>query len=66
MDLEDIMLSTVIQTEKDKHHMITLMWNLKNKTNKQMNKKQNQSYKYRELNWKLTKGRGMGKIDEVE
>ena len=29
MDLEIIMLSEVDQTEKDKHHMATYMWNLK-------------------------------------
>ena len=32
MDLEIIILSEVNQTEKDKHHMISL-WNLKNDTN---------------------------------
>ena len=29
MDLEGIMLSEIIQTEKDKHHDFTHMWNLK-------------------------------------
>ena len=35
MDLEGIMLSVIIQTEKDKHCIICMiyMWNLKNKTN---------------------------------
>ena len=32
MDLEDIMLSEISQTEKDKYCMV---WNLKNKTNEQ-------------------------------
>ena len=34
MDLEGIMLSEISQTEKDKHCMMSLKWNLKNKTNK--------------------------------
>ena len=32
MDLECIMLSKVSQTQKDKYRMISLMWNLRNKT----------------------------------
>jgi len=32
MKLEDIMLSEINQTEKDKCHMISLIWNLKTKT----------------------------------
>ena len=34
MDLEIIILSEVSQTEKDKYHDITYMWNRKNNTNK--------------------------------
>ena len=33
MDLEIVILSEVNQTEKDKYHAITDMWNLKNGTN---------------------------------
>ena len=33
MDLEIIILSEVSQTEKDKYHGITCVWNLKNDTN---------------------------------
>ena len=33
MDLENIMLSEISQSEKDKYHMISLMWNLMNKLN---------------------------------
>ena len=33
MDLEIIILSEVSQSEKDKYHDITYMWNLKNDTN---------------------------------
>ena len=32
MELECIMLSKVSQTQKDKYRMISLMWNLRNKT----------------------------------
>ena len=39
MDLEGTMLSEISQTEKDKYHMISHIWNLKNKTNKQTKKK---------------------------
>ena len=34
MDLENIMLSEISQKKKDKHPVITYMWNLKNKTSK--------------------------------
>ena len=33
MDLENIMLSEMSQSEKDKYHVISLMWNLMNKLN---------------------------------
>ena len=33
MDLEIIILSEVSQTEKDKYHMVSHMWNLKYDTN---------------------------------
>ena len=33
MDLENIMLSEISQSEKDMYHMISLMWNLINKIN---------------------------------
>ena len=35
MDLENIMLNETSQSVKEKHHMISLMWNLMNKVNKQ-------------------------------
>ena len=31
MELECIMLSEISQSEKNKYHMISLMWNLRNK-----------------------------------
>ena len=36
MELECIMLSEVSQSEKDKYHTISLMWNLRNKTDEHM------------------------------
>ena len=33
MVLENIMLSEISQLEKDKYHMISLIWNLMNKLN---------------------------------
>ena len=32
MELDSIMLSEIGQSEKDKYHTFTLMWNLRNKT----------------------------------
>jgi len=32
MELEGIMLSEISQSEKDNYHMISLIWNLRNKT----------------------------------
>ena len=39
MELETIILSEVNQSEKDKYHMISLMWNLRNKMNEYRGKK---------------------------
>ena len=36
MALEEIMLSKISQIEKEKYHMISLMWNLGNRTDEQM------------------------------
>lgn len=46
MDLEGIILRERSQREKDKYHMISQMWNLKNKMRK--NKKTETDSKYRE------------------
>ena len=37
------MLSETSQSEKDKYHMISLMWNLRNKTNEQRGKKERET-----------------------
>ena len=39
MNLVSIMLSEMSQTEKDKNHMISLMWNIKQKATNNMNKR---------------------------
>ena len=43
MDLEIIIVSEINQTEKDKYHNITYMWNLKNDTNALIYKKETDS-----------------------
>ena len=44
MDLEGSMVSEISQSENDKYHMISLMWNLKNKINGQTKQKQTHRY----------------------
>ena len=39
MEAESILLSEINQSEKDKYHMIPLMWNLRSKTNEQRKNK---------------------------
>ena len=51
MDLESIMLSEISQSQKDKCHMISYMWNLRNKTNNQRGKKERQT-KEQTLNYR--------------
>ena len=44
MDLENIMLSEISQTEKDKNYFITYqVWNLKNNTNEHIHKTETDS-----------------------
>ena len=50
MDLEGIMLS---KSEKDKYHMITRMWNLKNKINAQTKQKHTHRYEERTDGYQL-------------
>ena len=60
MDLEGIMPSETSQTEKDKCRMISSMWNLKHKTNKQNKTKQKLTHRYREQTSGHQSGGGMG------
>ena len=38
-EVESTMLSKISQSEKDRYHRISLMWNLRNETDKQRGKK---------------------------
>ena len=58
MDLEGMMLSEVIQTEKDKLYDFTYMWNLKNKATEQTEQKQ--SHRYREQRGSYQRGGELG------
>ena len=47
MDLEIIILSKVSQKEKDKYHMISLMYGISNMTQMNLSMKQKQTYYHR-------------------
>ena len=61
MDLE-IILSEVSQTEKDKYHMVSHMWNLKNDTNELIYKTETDSQTSKTNLW-LPKGKAGGGIN---
>ena len=67
MDPESIMLSKISQSEKDNHHMISLIWNLRNKTNKGGKKRQTkkQTLKYKVQTDVYQKGVGGGGVGEI-
>lgn len=44
MDLEGIVLSEISQAKEDKYHMVSFMWNLKNKINQQTKQKHTHRY----------------------
>ena len=48
MDLEIIILSEVSQTEKDKYHMISLIYGIENMTQVKLSMKQKQMHRHRE------------------
>ena len=50
MDLENIMLSEISQTEKNKYY-ITYMWNLKNNTNESIHKTKTKSETQKTILW---------------
>ena len=61
MDLEGLILSEISQTKRDKYHMISLMCNLRNKTNEQTKEtNEKQILKYREQNGGCWKRSGWG------
>ena len=43
MELESITVSAISQSEKDKHHVFTHMWNFRNETNEQREKKEKET-----------------------
>ena len=51
MELESIILDEISHSEKDKCHRISLMWNLRNKTNEQREKRERQT-KIQTLNYR--------------
>ena len=59
MDLESLTLSEVSQTEKDKYHDITNMWNLKKNTKELIHKTETDS-KISKPNLWLPKGKHWG------
>ena len=61
MDLETVILSEVSQTEKDKYHDITYMWNLKkNHTNEPIQKTEMELQMQKTNLW-LPRGKGGGR-----
>ena len=60
MDLETVILSEVSQTEKDKYHDITYMWNLKNKPVNITKKKQTHRYREQTHGYQWGEGKGKG------
>ena len=59
MDLEIIILSEVNQTEKDKYHDVTYIWNLKYDTNELIYETETDS-QTQKTNLRLPKGKGGG------
>ena len=62
MDLEIIILSEVSQTEKDKYHMISLIYGIENMTQVKLSMKQKQMHRHRE---KLGRD-GLGGLELVD
>ena len=55
ISLEGIILSEISESEQDKYHGFSYMWDLKNKTNRQIKKKQ--TFKHREQTDGCQRGR---------
>ena len=60
MDLETLILSEVSQTEKDKYHMISLIYGIENMTQVKLSMIQKQIYRHREQTGGLQVGGGAG------
>ena len=69
MDFEGIMPSEISQTEKDKYHMILLIWyeykSIKTKQMNKQNKTKTNSQIQRTYEW-LQEGRGIGRWAKAE
>ena len=62
LDLESVMLSEISQSVKDKYHMISLVWNLRNKMANKGGKKRDRTNRWLpERRWR---GGGMGEKGE--
>ena len=48
MDLEIVLLSKISQTEKDKHHMISLIYEIQNVAQMNLSMKKKQTHRHRE------------------
>ena len=56
MDLEIIILSEVSQTEKDKYHMMSYVWNLKKMIQMNLFTKQKWTYRHRRQTYGYQRG----------
>ena len=61
MDLEIIILSEVSQTEKDKYHMISLVYGILKVNTMKLFSKQKQTHRLRKQTYGYQRGRGEGK-----
>ena len=66
MDLEIVILSEVCQTENDKYHDITYMWNLKKWYKRTINKIEIQSQMQKTNFWFLKGKAGEGQIGRLK
>ena len=63
MDLEIVILGEVSQTEKEKYHMISIMWNLKKMIQMKLFTKQKQTHRHRKQTYGYQRGkRGRDKM----
>ena len=60
MDLEIVILGEVSQTEKEKYHMISIMWNLKKMIQMKLFTKQKQTHRLREQTYGYQERSGVG------
>ena len=60
MDLENVILSEVSQTEEDKYHMISLICGTLKIIQMNLYAKQKQTHRYRKLTCGYQRGEGMG------